>query len=71
MSPQDALEVARLKVKARRYYESFHEYLDTYDCGAAMLKEINPAAAECARKYNEAMRELSRLDPKCPEYTPL
>jgi hypothetical protein len=67
----DALQVARLKVKAREARRRFEGYMDTYDCGAAMLKEINPGAAEAAHKYNDAMTELRRLDPKCPEFTPL
>lgn len=71
MRPDVALNIARLRFKAKVNYEKFHYFLGRVDCGVNLLKEINPVAAEAASKYNEAMTELRRIDPKCPEFEPL
>lgn len=63
--------VANLKRTAASAYQRFYSYMEGYDCGAAMLKEIKPAAAHAAKEYNDAMTELRRIDPECPEFTPL
>lgn len=63
--------ITRLKADARLQYKRFHGLLDQYDCGKHMLKEVCPAAADAAAKYNAAMTELRRIDPECPEFIPL
>lgn len=68
--PREA-DIARLKLQARRAYTRFGAIAEGIDCGKHMLKEINPAASQSAQEYNEAMTELRRLDPSCPEFTPL
>jgi hypothetical protein len=63
--------IASLKLKARCAYTLFNRAAEGYDCGKELAKHINPNLALKAQEYNDAMTELRRLDPKCPEFTPL
>lgn len=64
-------QVQALKKKAGDSLRLFCVLADDYDCGQQMVKEINPKAAAAAARYNEAMTELRRIDPMCPEFKPL
>lgn len=70
-SKQVYWRIVVLKGEARDSRAVFDRLLDRYDCGWNMLKTISPDAASAAAKYNEAMTELRRIDPHCPEFTPL
>lgn len=67
----DARPVFVLKAVARRNYKRFHTLLQDHDCGIALLKEVCPEARWAAQRYNDAMNELRRVDPQCPEFDPL
>lgn len=58
---------AFLKFIARKAYIRFYEELDRYDCGIELAKEVNPRIAEAARDFNDAMDQLSMIDPKAPK----
>jgi hypothetical protein len=60
-------EVARLKLRARREYESYANERDKYDCGASMAHHVNPRLNELAEAFNNTMDVLSRVDPECPK----
>jgi hypothetical protein len=57
-------DIATLKRRAKQFMLVFQEYQNTYDCGSATMKHINPVAAVAAQKYNETMEHLRALDPE-------
>lgn len=63
----DDREKIRLMAQARRALQQFHAEGEGYDCGAELLKTINPRASEAAREFNELMDRLALIDPDCPE----
>lgn len=70
----DSAKIERLKATAARHYCEFHligggggrEAL-----GNDLLKYVSLSAKMHADKFNEAMAELKKLDPNCPEYISL
>ena len=71
VTPDQAQRINELKAQAGTAYLRFCDISDGCDCGNTMLKEINPTAAKYARIYNEALEELRRIDPACPDFSPL
>jgi hypothetical protein len=63
--------VLALKGQAYDALVRFDELLERVDCGAHMLKTINPEAQACADRFNAAMAAIQRLDPTCPKWVPL
>lgn len=63
------LRIKRLKLKAKGLYTSYHHLLAKYDCGNNLSEFLNPDITRVRDDFNEVMKNLKELDPKCPDFT--
>ena len=60
------VEINRLKREAREAYISYTAEVGRYDCGAHLAEHVNPRVYPNKIAFNNAMDELTKLDPTCP-----
>lgn len=60
-----------LKRRAAFAIKQYRGLSNRSDCGHQVLQYISPEAAALAASFDDAMAELKKLDPTCPEYMPL
>jgi alkylation response protein AidB-like acyl-CoA dehydrogenase len=61
--------IARLKRRARRHHEAYHDLVDRMNCGRWLAEQVSAEVAAHKVNFNKAMDELARLDPaNCPEF---
>ena len=63
--------VDRLKIQAREALLAYQRAVEGLDCGNEIAKHISERASAAAQRFNDAMSELSLVDPNCPRWTPL
>lgn len=64
-------EIEKLKRKAADAIIKHRHLTDHLSCGANLAAHISPSVAAAAMEFNSTMARLKKLDPACPDYSPL
>lgn len=60
-------KIDRLQRQLRRAYKSYVRDLDEFSCGANLAAAISLRVATGARKVNDLLDQLAKLDPDTPK----
>jgi hypothetical protein len=60
-------QIGTLKAQLKRQYAHYKRVTPDYDCGHAMMKEVNVEYSLACRELNATLNKLAAVDPDTPK----